>query len=180
LRAADSERDRAVDRFQVARDDTMTGSLAFDILECGPGTLRLLQPSRRGYERYYIAVALLVAAFALPFLVGVLPWQILARGGSSGLPPETLGLGILYFLLALGAIVTWSLYAPRLAERRPKASMPAVVLEAEIGKKPNTLPRIRVRAGEDTFWLTVQAKPAALRSGLALAGQTGWESTNHR
>jgi len=179
LSALDSERDRVVDRFRVVRDDTITGSIAFDILECGPGTLRLLQPSRRGYERYYIGVALLVAAFALPFILGVLPWQILARGGSSGLPPDALGLGILYFLLALGAIVAWSLYAPRLADRRPKTSMPAVVLEAELGKRPHTTPRIRVRAGDDTFWLTVQAKPAALRSALALAGQTGWEPTKN-
>ncbi len=179
MQAADLERDSVVDRFKVARDDEMIGSLSFDILECGQGTLRLVQPSRRGYERYYLAVAIVVVAFALPFLLGLLPWQILVRGGSRGLPPETVGWSILYFLLVLGAVVVWSLSdAPRLAERRPRAAKPAVVLEAEFGKKPNMPPRIRVRAGDDTFWLTVYAKPAALRSGLALAGQTTWEHTS--
>src|SRR2546427_4890294 len=66
IQAADLERDSVVDRFKVARDDEMIGSLSFDILECGRGTLRLVQPSRRGYERYYLAVAIVVVAFALP------------------------------------------------------------------------------------------------------------------
>ena len=151
-------------------------SFAFEVLECRLGDLRLVEPSHRGYERYYLALAVLIAVFLLPFLSGLLPWQVLVRGGTQGLPPATIGLALLYFIVAIGTIIAWVLYAPRLAERQPRKSMPVVVLESQFGRNPNSPPRLHVRAGDDTFWLTVQAKAADLRHGLTFAGQTSGTS----
>lgn len=161
-------------RFRVVRDDAPMAMLTFDLLEARRGSLELIEPSVRGYERYYLAVGLAVLLFAIPFVLGLLPWEILL-GPTQGLPPSILGAGLLYFALVLGAIVCGTLYFPRLAERRPSATLPVTVLAISISPNPKVPPRVRIRAENDDVWLTAYARPKDLRSALALSGQTEYE-----
>jgi len=138
--------------------------------------MRLVEPSRRGYERYYLAAALVVVLFALPFVTGILPLQVLFS--SRGLSPTTTALAILYFALALVAVVAGALYMPRLAEDKSAESLPVKVLEADIRDRESAVSsRLRIRAGNEDFWVTVvNAFPEALHSALELAGQTDYVS----
>lgn len=165
--------DRTI-RFRVVRDDAPMAMLTFEILEARRGSLELIEPSSRGYERYYLAVALAVLLFALPFLLGLLPWQILL-GAARGLPPSTVGESLLYFVLVLGSIVGGTLYLPRLAERRPAATLPVTVVAISVSPNPKIPPRMRIRAGDDDVWLTAYARPKDFRSALGLSGQTEYD-----
>lgn len=163
--------DRPRYRFGVTSDDSPVAGFSFELLEARPGLLELVEPSRRGYERFYGAVGIAVILLIIPILLGALPWRILL-GDTNGLSGTMEVLALFYLVLVLAITVVCGRYLPLLAVRAPRATLPVTVLETQVSESPKIPSRMHVRAGRQELWLTVHAKAAHLRDALALSGQT--------